>query len=670
MLFYRVTGTILNKGWKKKYNDRQEMEIISDNIQEKTEVFNTEIEDYIFVEKFSSESINIAVIMLTFGDVKTLVKDFLNNIEFEISDMKIEEIKLAKFREMSRNADTEFIRDDDEMFEKIGIEPICNHYRLDGGFDENVISTPQKKKLYEMAPKCMCDNTLIPELDRIFEIPNKTGLLAHPVHYVFNTDVPEIRKNLNRVLVGALYKNGRIKSKRYSFTKFNGNANDMRLREFRSLYKSCIGGVVISRFELPGTESNIATGEYDFLEDFCEVIREYQNEVLTILTFPKNNSNVKNFVFSNLQSMSFVEIEEDLSDAEKSIDYLKTKAQENHIRIDKRLTNKIESDHKYYTRELNEIFDEWYHLKLKDTIYSQYKEFNSVAKKVVKEETKGSAHNELTEMIGLDEAKKIIEKALDYYKAQKVFKEKGMSGKNPAMHMVFTGNPGSAKTSVARLFARILRENRVMSKGHMIEVGRADLVGKFVGWTAPLIKKKFAEAKGGVLFIDEAYSLVDDSGTYGDEAINTIVQEMENNREDVVVIFAGYPKEMEKFLNKNPGLRSRIAFHVPFDDYNTDELCDIAKLMAKKDGMELTDDALVKLRDIFDFFRKSEDFGNGRFVRNVLENARMSQASRLVKMDFDEVLKKDLRTIKACDIEMPANYKKKENKQNSIGFVS
>lgn len=670
MLFYRVTGTILNKGWKKKYNDRKEMEIISDNIKQKTEVLNAEIEDYIFVEKFSSESINIAVIMLTFGDVKTLVKDFLNDIEFEISDMKIEEINLAKFREMSRNADTEYIRDDDEMFEKIGIEPICNHYRLDSGFGENVISTPQKKKLYEMAPKCMCDNTLIPELDRIFEIPNKTGLLAHPVHYIFNTEDPDIRKNLNRVLVGALYKNGRIKSKRYSFTRFKGNSNDMRLREFKSLYKSSTGGVVISRFELPGNESNIVTGEYDFLEDFCEVIREYQNKVLTILTFPKNNSNVKNFIFSNLQNMSFVEIEEDLSDAEKSIDYLKAKAKENHIRTDKRLTNKIESDHKYYTRELNEIFDEWYHLKLKDTVYSQYKHFNSIAKKVVTEEAKGSAYDELSEMIGLDEAKKIINKALNYYKAQKVFKEKGMKSKNPAMHMVFTGNPGSAKTSVARLFARILKENKVMSKGHMIEVGRAELVGRFVGWTAPIIKNKFAEAKGGVLFIDEAYSLVDSSESYGDEAINTIVQEMENNREDVVVIFAGYPKEMEQFINKNPGLRSRIAFHVPFADYNPEELCDIAQLMAKKDEITLTSDALDKMHGIFETVCDCEDFGNGRFVRNILEDARMSQASRLVAMDFDEVKTKDIKTLEACDIEMPANYKEKEDKPSAIGFVS
>lgn len=160
----------------------------------------------------------------------------------------------------------------------------------------------------------------------------------------------------------------------------------------------------------------------------------------------------------------------------------------------------------------------------------------------------------------------------------------------PAMHMVFTGNPGTAKTTVARLFARIMRENGLLSRGHLVEVGRGDLVGKYVGWTAQTVQKKFEQAEGGVLFIDEAYALVDDrSGSYGDEAINTIVQEMENHRDDMVVIFAGYPDRMEEFLQKNPGLRSRIAYHVPFADYSVEELCSIAALTARKKGLHLDD---------------------------------------------------------------------------------
>ena len=313
------------------------------------------------------------------------------------------------------------------------------------------------------------------------------------------------------------------------------------------------------------------------------------------------------------------------------------------------------------------MFDEWFSDKLKTSIYSQYKEIKSNKQEIIKSNPKGSAYDELMEMIGLYEAKKVIMQALDYYKAQKLFEEKGMKKETPAMHMVFTGNPGTAKTTVARLFAGIMKDNDLLSIGSMIEVGRGDLVGKFVGWTAPAIQAKFKEAKGSVLFIDEAYSLVDDrSGSFGDEAINTIVQEMENHRDDVVVIFAGYPDKMEEFLQRNPGLRSRIAFHVPFDDYDTQELCDIAQLIAKKKGITLTDDAGRKLEKIFDAARRESDFGNGRYVRNVLEKAKMAQATRLLSMDFDSITKKDVATVCAEDIEeMPLSHKPEKRK---IGF--
>ena len=158
----------------------------------------------------------------------------------------------------------------------------------------------------------------------------------------------------------------------------------------------------------------------------------------------------------------------------------------------------------------------------------------------------------------------------------------------------------------------------------------------------------------------------DRDGSYGDEAINTIVQEMENHRDDVVVIFAGYPDKMESFLQKNPGLRSRIAFHVPFDDYDVEELCGIAELIAKKKGLELTDDAREKLADIFDGARAESDFGNGRFVRSVIEKAKMAQATRLLKLDPDRIGRSDIVTICAEDIEAPPLTSKKA--VNPIGF--
>lgn len=226
------------------------------------------------------------------------------------------------------------------------------------------------------------------------------------------------------------------------------------------------------------------------------------------------------------------------------------------------------------------------------------------------------------------------------------------------MHMIFSGNPGTSKTTVARLFARIMRENGLVSKGQLIEVGRGDLVGKYVGWTAPAIQAKFKAASGGVLFIDEAYSLVDDrGGSFGDEAINTIVQEIENHRADVVVIFAGYPDKMKGFLEKKNGLRSRIAFHVPFADYTSEELCEIAQLISQKNGMKLHPNAVSKLETVFDTVRTQSDFGNGRYVRNVFEMAKMNQASRLLERDFDTISTADVTTITDDDIVLPTAKK-------------
>ena len=143
---------------------------------------------------------------------------------------------------------------------------------------------------------------------------------------------------------------------------------------------------------------------------------------------------------------------------------------------------------------------------------------------------------------------------------------------------------------------------------------------------------------------------------------------MENHRNDVLVIFAGYPDKMQKFLDKNPGLRSRIAFHVPFEDYSAEELCEIAKLMADHRGMKLSDGACEKMTEIFEIAREQKDFGNGRFARNILDSAQMTQATRLINMDYDEVNKSDIQTLSAEDIEMPAMLSKVE--KVSIGFTS
>lgn len=268
-----------------------------------------------------------------------------------------------------------------------------------------------------------------------------------------------------------------------------------------------------------------------------------------------------------------------------------------------------------------------------------------------KERKPGTAKKELDNMIGLTSVKKIIHKAIAHYKLNKLCIDKGIAREKASLHMVFTGNPGTAKTTVARLFAEIMKDEKVLSTGTFVEVGRADLVGDHVGSTAPLVKKKFKEAQGGVLFIDEAYALCDSyENGFGDEAINTLVQEMENHREDVIVIFAGYTEPMHQFLDRNPGMLSRIAFQVEFEDYTTDELCSITKLMLSEKQMTITDAAMNRLRKIFNIAREESDYGNGRFVRKTLEEAEMNLAERILQFKESEITTELITSIEECDI--------------------
>ena len=285
------------------------------------------------------------------------------------------------------------------------------------------------------------------------------------------------------------------------------------------------------------------------------------------------------------------------------------------------------------------------------------------------ERAPGTAQRELDEMIGLTTVKSVIQKAKASFVLKKLYMERGLTKTNASLHMVFTGNPGTAKTTVARLFAEIMKDERVLPTGEFVEVGRADLVGEHVGGTAPKVRKKFKEANGGVLFIDEAYSLCDGyENSFGDEAITTIVQEMENHRDSVIVIFAGYPAQMKQFLDRNPGLSSRIAFHVNFEDYTVDELCDITMLMLSRKQLTITPDAMSQLRKHYANARNSVDYGNGRFVRKLLEEAEMNLAERLLQLDKSEITEQLLTTIERCDI--PNLQEHKIEKKNPIGFIA
>lgn len=245
-----------------------------------------------------------------------------------------------------------------------------------------------------------------------------------------------------------------------------------------------------------------------------------------------------------------------------------------------------------------------------------------------------SVRKEMDSIVGLSEIKDYVMSLEEYYSVQKRRREAGLKAKEVNKHMIFTGNPGTGKTTIARIISRYLKAIGVLTGGQLVEVSRADLVGKYVGHTAPLTNQVINSAIGGVLFIDEAYSLYrgkDDS--FGLEAIDTLVKGIEDNRDNLIVILAGYSDEMEEFLTANSGLKSRFPNIVNFPDYTGKELLEIAKIQAKSMGYVIDEGAYTPLNAYFNAVQavRAKDAGNGRLVRNKVEEAVLNQSKRLAK---------------------------------------
>ena len=249
-------------------------------------------------------------------------------------------------------------------------------------------------------------------------------------------------------------------------------------------------------------------------------------------------------------------------------------------------------------------------------------------------EDEENAEKKLSELIGLEEVKIVLNQQLAYNRVSALRQTHGFSNQVLNRHLVFSGNPGTGKTVVARLFSEILYNNKIIQENKLVEVGRTELVGEYVGQTAPKIKRIFDDAKGGVLFIDEAYSLIPSSERdFGHEAISAIIQEMENRRDEVLVIFAGYEELMDQFIETNPGLSSRISREIKFFDYTIDQLIAILELMINKRHYQLTDDCKMVLRQHFSEVVNCSNFGNARYVRKLVDEIVFCQAQRVVEGD-------------------------------------
>ena len=255
------------------------------------------------------------------------------------------------------------------------------------------------------------------------------------------------------------------------------------------------------------------------------------------------------------------------------------------------------------------------------------------------------------ELIGLVPVKTRIREIAALLLIDKLRQEVGITAANPGLHMSFTGSPGTGKTTVGLKMADILYQLGYIEKGHLLTVTRDDLVGQYIGHTAPKTKEVLKKAMGGVLFIDEAYYLYkpDNERDYGSEAIEILLQVMENQRDDLVLILAGYKEPMDKFYESNPGLSSRIANHIDFPDYSVDELLEISKLMLQEEQYQLTDDGEVALRDYIVKRMEKPLFANARSIRNALDRARMRQANRIFDSRGTILTKKELVNLQAED---------------------
>ena len=257
---------------------------------------------------------------------------------------------------------------------------------------------------------------------------------------------------------------------------------------------------------------------------------------------------------------------------------------------------------------------------------------------------------ELDELVGLDAVKARVHLVADFLRVQQLRAERHLPTVDTSHHLVFTGNPGTGKTTVARLLAQIYRTLGVVDRGHLVEVDRSALVAGYVGQTAPMVTAVFDRADEGMLFIDEAYTLArGGENDFGREAIDQIVKLMEDRRDRVVLVVAGYPGEMDGFLNANPGLRSRFPTVIDFPDYTTDELVRIVNSIGAKQRYELTPAAEAKLRAVLDAAPRTKGFGNARAARNLFEAAINRHAGRVMKL-ADPPSEQDLTTLEPEDL--------------------
>ena len=285
------------------------------------------------------------------------------------------------------------------------------------------------------------------------------------------------------------------------------------------------------------------------------------------------------------------------------------------------------------------------------------KEFKAVSEVNLKEDFQSSGVADIlseldNSLIGLEPVKTRIKETASLLLVDKAREKLGLVSESPTLHMSFSGNPGTGKTTVALKIADLLHRLGYVRKGHLVSVTRDDLVGQYIGHTAPKTKEVLKKAMGGVLFIDEAYYLYrpENERDYGQEAIEILLQVMENNRDDLVVVLAGYKDKMDKFFKSNPGFRSRVAHHIDFPDYSNDELLEIAEVMVAGMNYKFNKGSIKAMAEYIELRRKQPHFANARSIRNAIDRARLRQANRVFNSSDGPIGANFLSQIEDVDI--------------------
>ena len=489
------------------------------------------------------------------------------------------------------------------------------------------------KNLKEKIEKLYIDEKSKDTLKKIIEYMRKYFEKIESKYIPFNLTIYSNNNETIKEII-SIFENA---SKVFKYTKSGQTTNFslFDLTNSEELEKIYLNSSIIVFADFEGLQSKEQNIKEKFNFDFSNVLTKYENSTITILT-TKNKDMVKGLFENNVTisnrifDFEIIGINPGIQDAYNEI-------------LEKLGENNIDDNIKI---ELLDYISTTF--SKTDMSYPEYRDdlinkiiFNKKVPEYTQNKTIEEVFEELDSLVGLDKVKKMLRELVDLITLKDKSKD-FLKIKNMNLHMVFLGNPGTGKTTVARIVSKILYELNYIKKDKLVEVTSKDLVAEYVGQTAIKTANVVSKAMGGVLFIDEAYSLASGGGqgnSYNEEAVATLIQLMENNRDDLVVIFAGYTKEMQDFLNLNSGIVSRIGYTVEFEDYTTEELIKIFNQMMEKSGFVVSKEAIKKLEDIINENKNMKNFGNARFVRNIYEKSIIKHASNKKKKKAKNVLK-------------------------------